>query len=550
MRKVKSTPEMKSLLARTLGVLFALTIAIPLSASVAAGDSYPSKPVRLIIPFAPGGSTDIIGRLVAAKLSERLGKQVVAENHGGGGGTIGMELVAKSQPDGYTLLFTSSAIAINPLLYKVPYDPVKSFIAIAKLGNGPVVLTVHPGVPANSVKELIALAKKQPGKLVCAAAGMGSFMHLGSELFKMMAGIDILIVQFKGGGPAMIDTMGGHSQISLGTLTQSLPQIKAGKLKVLGFGGSKRSKLLPEVPTISEAGVPGYEAAIWWGLFAPAGTPKAIVDRVYKELAVILNSEDTKKIYETQGAEAELLGPAEFVQIHPGGNGQMGEGRQRGQNPGRGGEVRKFGSPGTVHRVRGRTEGLLGAHRGRAGTPRPAAAVQQESAVRWDQEFSMKLELRNNKDFWAGMMLIGIGAAAMFISRDYRFGSALRMGPGFFPTILGGILIAFGVCIMAVGLRSGEKIQGSLSLRALVLLPLSLVLFGVLMEHGGLHPGAGGPGLRGGGLGQGVQVRGGPAADRAPDRRLGGFVHLGTRAPLPPDQGILIRRSSWTCFIT
>ena len=313
MRKVKSIPEMKSLLARTLGVLFALTIAIPLSASHAAGDSYPSKPVRVVIPFAPGGSTDIIGRLVAAKLSERLGKQFVPENRSGGGGTIGMELVAKSQPDGYTLLFTSSAIAINPLLYKVPYDPVKSFIAIAKLGNGPVVLTVHPGVQANSVKELIALAKKQPGKLVCAAAGMGSFMHLGSELFKMMAGIDILIVQFKGGGPAMIDTMGGHSQISLGTLTQSLPQIKAGKLKVLGFGGSKRSKLLPEAPTISEAGVPGYEAAIWWGLFAPAGTPKAIVDRVYKELAVILNSEDTKKIYETQGAEAELLGPAEFV---------------------------------------------------------------------------------------------------------------------------------------------------------------------------------------------------------------------------------------------
>jgi len=313
MRKVKSIPEMKSLLARILGVLFALTIAIPLSVSVAAGDSYQSKPVRLVIPFAPGGSTDIIGRLVAAKLSERLGKQFVPENRSGGGGTIGMELVAKSQPDGYTLLFTSSAIAINPLLYKVPYDPVKSFIAIAKLGNGPVVLTVHPGVQANSVKELIALAKKQPGKLVCAAAGMGSFMHLGSELFKMMAGIDILIVQFKGGGPAMIDTMGGHSQISLGTLTQSLPQIKAGKLKVLGFGGSKRSKLLPEAPTISEAGVPGYEAAIWWGLFAPAGTPKAIVDRVYKELAVILNSEDTKKIYETQGAEAELLGPAEFV---------------------------------------------------------------------------------------------------------------------------------------------------------------------------------------------------------------------------------------------
>ena len=315
MKTEKRLSPLKSPLMKVLGVLCALAIVFSSSAPLAAEDPYPAKPVRLIIPFAPGGSTDIIGRLIAAKLSERLGKQVVPENRSGGGGTIGMELVAKAQPDGYTLLFPSSAIAINPLLYKVPYDPVKSFIPIAKMGNGPVVLTVHPGVPANSVKELIALAKKQPGKLVCAAAGVGSFMHLGSELFKLMAGIDIMMVQFKGGGPAMIDTMGGHSQISLGTLTQSLPQIKAGKLKALGFGGAARSKLLPDLPTISEAGVPGYEAAIWWGLFAPAGTPKAIVDRLHKEIEGILNSEDTKKIFETQGAEAELMGPADFVKF-------------------------------------------------------------------------------------------------------------------------------------------------------------------------------------------------------------------------------------------
>lgn len=313
MKTEKRFWRLKSPLMRTLGVLCALAIALPPFVSLAAEDAYPRKPVRVIIPFAPGGSTDIIGRLIAAKLSDRLGKQFVPENRSGGGGTIGMEMVSKAQPDGYTLMFTSSAIAINPLLYKVPYDPVKSFIPIAKLGNGPVVLTVHPGVPANSVKDLIALAKKQPGKMVCAAAGMGSFMHLASELFKLMAGIDILMVQFKGGGPAMIDTMGGHSQISLGTLTQSLPQIKAGKLKALGFGGAARSKLLPDLPTIAEAGVPGYEAAIWWGLFAPAGTPKAITDRLYKELGAILSSEDTRKIYESQGAEAEILGPADFV---------------------------------------------------------------------------------------------------------------------------------------------------------------------------------------------------------------------------------------------
>lgn len=312
MRTERTMPNRKSLPLVVLGVLLILVTVLPLSAALAASDPYPVKPVRLLIAFAPGGSTDIVGRLIAAKLSERLGKQVIPENRSGGGGTIGAEMVMKAEPNGHTLLFTSSAIVINPLLFKVPYDPVKSFVPIAKMGNGPVVLTVHPGVPANSVKELIALAKKQPGKMVSAAAGSGSFMHLATELFRMMAGIDIKIVQFKGGGPAMIDTMGGHSQISLGTLTQSLPQIKSGKLKVLAYGGSARSRLLPDVPTVSEAGVTGYEASQWWALFAPANTPKAVIDRLLKELAAILKAEDTKKIFEAQGAEMELIGGAEF----------------------------------------------------------------------------------------------------------------------------------------------------------------------------------------------------------------------------------------------
>ena len=205
--------------------------------TVTAADSYPTKPIRLIIAFAPGGSTDIVGRMIATKLSERLGKQVVPENRGGGGGTIGMEMVAKSDPDGYTLLFTSSAIATNPLLYKVQFDPLKSFVPVAKIGNGPAILTVHPSVPANSVKELIALAKKQPGKLVCAAAGVGSFVHMSSELFKMMAGIDFKIVQFKGGGPAMIDVMGGHSQILTGTLTMTHAEHQEREAQGLGLCG-------------------------------------------------------------------------------------------------------------------------------------------------------------------------------------------------------------------------------------------------------------------------------------------------------------------------
>lgn len=311
MGNTRSLPGTARLLT-TLGVLIAIAVAL-LPPPATAAEQYPAKPVRFIIAFAPGGSTDIIGRLIAAKLSERLGRQVVPENRAGGGGTLGAEMVAKADPDGHTLLFTSAAIAINPLLFKVPYDTVKSFVPVAMMGNGPVVLTVHPGLPATTVKELIALAKKQPGKLVSAAAGAGSFMHLATELFRMMAGIDFKIVQFKGGGPAMIDTMGGHSQISLGTLTQSLPQIKSGKLRALGFGGASRSRLLPDLPTIAEAGVPGYEASQWWGLLAPAGTPKPVIDRLHKELTVILNAEDTKKAYESQGAEADWLGPAEFA---------------------------------------------------------------------------------------------------------------------------------------------------------------------------------------------------------------------------------------------
>jgi tripartite-type tricarboxylate transporter receptor subunit TctC len=296
----------------TFGILFALALVIPLSTVFAATDSYPSKPVRVIIPMAPGGSTDIIGRMIAPKLSERLGKQIVMENQGGAGGVIGMETVARSEPDGYTLLMTSPAFIINPFFHTMPYDPVKSFAPIARLVAGSRVLLVHPSVPANSVKEFIALAKKQPGKLVYASTGVGSDAHLASELFKMMAGIDFVTVQFKSGGQAITDVMGGHSQWMLGTVTLSLSQIKAGKLKALGFSGAARSRLLPDVPTISEAGVPGYEASQWLGLLAPAGTPKAIMDRLYKEFAEVLKSEEMKKILEEQGQDLILLGPADF----------------------------------------------------------------------------------------------------------------------------------------------------------------------------------------------------------------------------------------------
>ncbi|MEI7673319.1 MAG: tripartite tricarboxylate transporter substrate binding protein [Deltaproteobacteria bacterium] len=301
----------RSISVKTLGIVLALALLLPLAPAFAADDAYPSKPVRLIIPFPPGGANDIIGRLIATKLSERLGKQVIADNRSGAGGVLGMDVAAKSQPDGYTLLIVPASYSVNPALYKLPFKP-EDLIPVAGLGSGPFLLVVNPAVPANSVKELIALAKKQPGKLICASPGIGTSMHIASELFQTMAGIDLEIVQFKGGNPAMVDVMGGHSQMTIGSVLTVMPQIKAGKLRVLGVSGKARSSIMPEVPTIAEAGVPKFEATNWWGLLAPKGTPKPVIDRLNKELAVILNMADVKKLFESQGAEAELMNPAEF----------------------------------------------------------------------------------------------------------------------------------------------------------------------------------------------------------------------------------------------
>ncbi len=289
-----------------------LVVMVALWSSVAAAQTYPTKPVRLIIPFPPGGSNDIVGRLIATKLTERLGKQVVVDNRGGAGGVLGSEMAAKADPDGYTLLIVSAAYGFNPALYKLPFDPVKGFTPIAKLGSGPNSLTVHPGVPANTVKELIALAKEKPGQLICGCAGVGSFQHMGTELFKTMAGIDFKIVQFKGGGPAMVDQLGGHSQFSLGSLIQTLPHIQSGKFRILGVGGLKRSAILPNVPTIAEAGVPGYEATNWWGILAPAGTPAPVVDKLTQEIKTLLSSAEVQKLFQNEGADVDYLGPAEF----------------------------------------------------------------------------------------------------------------------------------------------------------------------------------------------------------------------------------------------
>ena len=294
------------------GIRFIFVVAAAV-ASFHAAAQYPSRPVRLVIPFVPGGSNDIVGRVVAAQLSDRMGKSVVVDNRGGAGGTIGTEMVVRSQPDGHTLLVISVAHPINPSLYKkLPYDSIKSIAPVVMIGSGPNGLTATPSLPANSIKQLVALAKAKPGYLNHASAGVGTLSHLSSELFRVMAGIQITQVPFKGGGLAVLDVMAGHSQINFGTLVQGLPLIRAGKLKILGVGSLKRNAALPNAPTISESGVPGYEAANWWGIVAPVGTPPAVVKRLHAETTAVLGTPETRKWFASEGAEVADMTTEQF----------------------------------------------------------------------------------------------------------------------------------------------------------------------------------------------------------------------------------------------
>jgi tripartite-type tricarboxylate transporter receptor subunit TctC len=278
-----------------------------------AAAEYPDRPVRLIIPFPPGGSNDVVGRLVANQLSEKLGHKVFVDNRGGAGGVLGTEAVASAAPDGYTLLIISIAHAVNPALYKLNYDPIKSFAPISIMATGPNVLAVNPKLPVNSVQELLALAKAKPGELDYASAGVGSFQHLGAELFKLVAGVNLQHVPYKGGGPAMADVIAGHVKVMFSSLVQTTPFIQSGQLRALGVGGAKRNPVLPNVPTIQEAGVPGYVADNWWGIVAPAGTPQPIIDRLYKDIQEALKSPELTAAFAREGAEAVTMSTAEFT---------------------------------------------------------------------------------------------------------------------------------------------------------------------------------------------------------------------------------------------
>lgn len=277
--------------------------------------SYPARPVRLIVPFPPGGSNDIVARVVATQLGERLGHGVVIDNRGGAGGVIGTEAAAKSPPDGYTLLLVSVAYPMNIALQRLPQDSMRSFVPVATLGSGPSVLVVPVALPVQSLQELVALARSKPGRLNAGSAGPGSFQHLATELFRLQAGIDIVIIQYKGGGPALTDTMGGQVQMNVGSVVQNLPHVRSGKLKALGIGGDRRIAALPDVPTFAEAGVPGAEATNWWGIVAPAGTPVPILQRLEQDIAGALESGETRKRFELEGAEVLRATPAEFGQL-------------------------------------------------------------------------------------------------------------------------------------------------------------------------------------------------------------------------------------------
>ena len=307
-------------------LLFAICAACTVTAHAQAPAPYPSKPIRLVVPFPPAGPTDVVARLVGQKLAERWGQQVVVENRAGAGGTIGAEFVARSAPDGYTLIMGSTAnMAVNvTLVEKLSYDPVKDFVPVNLAAITPNLMVVNPALPAKNVREFIALAKgvnpgvnpgSKPGGLNYASGGSGTPSHLAAELFKTMAGIQMSHIPYKGSIPALTDVMGGQVTMMLDSMPSALPLVKSGKLRALAQTGAKRSQAVPDLPTIGESGLPGYEVAGWFGLFAPAGTPRDIVMKLSSEVTLVLNLPDVKERYALLGAAPGPGNPEEFARF-------------------------------------------------------------------------------------------------------------------------------------------------------------------------------------------------------------------------------------------
>jgi len=292
----------------------ALAASLLLAAPAAlAQPAYPTKTIRMVVPFPPGGGNDIVGRALAVKLAEGLGQSVIVDNRGGAGSTIGTDLVAKSPPDGHTLLINNIALAVNATLFpKLPYDTLRDLAPVTRIGWQPNVLVVHPSLPAKSVRDLLALARARPGEVVYGSGGIGSAGHLATELLQMTTQVRMVHVPYKGLGPAITELIGGHVQILISTLASAAPHLKGGKMRPLAVTTAKRSAVVPEVPTMIEAGVPGYEFSTWYGLFVAAGTPRPLIDRLNTETRNAPAAGDLKQQFASQGIEGTATTPEEF----------------------------------------------------------------------------------------------------------------------------------------------------------------------------------------------------------------------------------------------
>jgi len=295
------------------GALAALTLFTATAASYAAPSDWPVKPITLVVPYPPGGPTDIVARSVAQGLGDALGQTVIIDNRSGAGGNIGAELVAKSAPDGYTLLLATTAHAINMSLFKnLGYDTSKSFVPLSLLTQGPLVVVSRPDLPASNVQELIALAKSSPGKLTFASSGNGQSTHLAAELFNAMAGTRMVHVPYRGSAPAMTDVMGGQTDIMFNTMLSSMPYVRDGKLKAFAVTSATRSPAAPDLPTVAEAALPGYAATAWNGLMAPIGTPDAVVQKLSSTLKKVLGNKTLQQQFAQQGFDTEWMNPTDF----------------------------------------------------------------------------------------------------------------------------------------------------------------------------------------------------------------------------------------------
>jgi len=283
------------------------------SAASAPPPGYPTKPLRLVTGSAPGGGSDFVARILSERLRERLGHPALVDNRPGGGGTVGTDIVAKATPDGYTMLIsTGSAVAVNPALRKVPYDVQKDLLPVSQISQVAFALAVNPGVPAKSVAEFIQFAKSRPGKLSYASSGIGAASHLSMELFKNLAGVDVVHVPYKGSGPAALDLISGQVQVAFNNLIPTLPHVRSGRLRALGVSGLKRTPVLPDVPTVAESGLPGYESLQWYGLILPARTPQTVVTFLYRELMAILQEPQVRTRLTEEGGEVVGGTPEQF----------------------------------------------------------------------------------------------------------------------------------------------------------------------------------------------------------------------------------------------